>query len=146
MSERFDPAVHYRVRLRKNSTGEVRVYDHPFPWDEESNGFIWTDGNYGCDCNRANFFAECAGEEYDEDVQCGTGAYSAICAVLPDGREIALDAAVAGANTGEALGVDSATGESLGLVRTADGGPVRAGALMVRVQAIEARAVEEDET
>jgi hypothetical protein len=32
--------------------------------------FQWTEGNYGCDCNRARFFARAA-EEDDPDVPCG---------------------------------------------------------------------------
>jgi len=33
--------------------------------------FIWTEGNYGCDCNLGLFYhRECAGEE-DSDLPCG---------------------------------------------------------------------------
>lgn len=41
----------------------------------------------------------------------------------------------------DALGVDAHTGESIGLVRAADGGPIREGALLVRVPTIDAAAV-----
>ena len=47
-------------------------YEHDGVW----NSFIWTDGNYGCDCNRHLFFERAAGHEaINEDYDCSTGKY-----------------------------------------------------------------------
>ena len=38
--------------------------------------YIWSDGNYSCDCNRHNFFnRDGLHNENYEDVQCGDGMY-----------------------------------------------------------------------
>lgn len=37
--------------------------------------FMWSDGNYSCDCNRALFFANTVGDP-DPDQECGDKAYS----------------------------------------------------------------------
>jgi hypothetical protein len=36
--------------------------------------FIWSDGNFSCDCNRALFFAR-AVDEPDPDLECGQSQY-----------------------------------------------------------------------
>ena len=59
------------VEIRDNATGEVRQdkshrYHGPF---------IWAEGNYTCDCNRALFFARANGED-DPDQECGDAAFS----------------------------------------------------------------------
>lgn len=41
-------------------------------WGAPGVEYSWTDGNYGCDCNRAIFFA---GDD-DADITCGSTAYS----------------------------------------------------------------------
>jgi hypothetical protein len=64
-----------RVRWRERATGREGVYDEPNDkgsascwWDGETlNKFMWEDGNYSCDCNRALFFLD---EDYD-DLKCG---------------------------------------------------------------------------
>jgi hypothetical protein len=66
------------VEIRENATGNVRIY-HDNAWledrDHEPSTFIWDDGNYACDCNRATFFAEAVGEP-DPDRECGDGAFA----------------------------------------------------------------------
>lgn len=65
------------VLIRKNSTGEVREYysNHEILEGAATHPstFIWTDGNYACDCNRHLFFTNHEGED---DCCCGEGAYS----------------------------------------------------------------------
>lgn len=46
------------VHLYRPSTGDRRVYRPEYPWVEDGEGnpgFIWDEGNYGCDCNRSLF-------------------------------------------------------------------------------------------
>ena len=83
--------VGYKVLIRNNETKEARWIEHPTPWDEHDE-FMWTEGNYGCDCNRHLFFERANGVEPDDDtVQCGEAKYSALYALLPDGTQHTLD-------------------------------------------------------
>ena len=77
----------YKVAMRRNSTGEQRLVDVRDDWDDEISKYLWTDGNFACDCNRAGFWSEWT----DHDRHCGETEYTALCAELPDGRKIKLD-------------------------------------------------------
>lgn len=72
----------------KVSTGEIRTYieedegDHDektrnWRLDEGGDIYLWSEGNYSCDCNRALFFARAAGED-EPDEPCGDSAYRLI--------------------------------------------------------------------
>jgi hypothetical protein len=52
-------------------TGEVRVV--PVDWTD--NDYMWSEGNYACDCNRALFFARAKGGELDPPRSCSRGKY-----------------------------------------------------------------------
>ena len=71
------------VKIRKNRTGEIRDYETEglldCEYESKLSTFIWSDGNFSCDCNRSNFFGE------DED--CSDGKYS-INIVNPKNGEI----------------------------------------------------------
>lgn len=64
--------------IRENATGEIREYKDTLDVTEDGvpNDYIWEDGNYACDCNRATFF----GSEYVDDGRkhfpCGHTAFS----------------------------------------------------------------------
>lgn len=62
-----------RVRLRDTQTGETREfeckYDH-IGCGPDNARYIWTEGNYSCDCNRSLSF----GVSF-EDARCGDGRY-----------------------------------------------------------------------
>jgi hypothetical protein len=73
----------YKVRLKNNETGEIRTtkcYD--FDYSE----YWWTDGNFGCDCNREWGFLRAGDEPLTEDTPCGEVKYTAICAVTDEGQ------------------------------------------------------------
>lgn len=58
-------------------TGETRLSiesDAVNP-QEQWPPFIWTDGNYSCDCNRALFFARAKGEPDPEEIPCGESKF-----------------------------------------------------------------------
>jgi len=82
----------YKVAIRKNSTGEVRVCSIESEWEEDgaTDEFWWTEGNFACDCNRAIKFALAAGER-DTNVVCGHTLYTCLYAELPDGSRVPLD-------------------------------------------------------
>jgi hypothetical protein len=74
----------YKVALRKNATSEVKIVPSDEDWDEVQD-FLWTEGNFACDCNRADFFGE------EDNYPCTETAFTALYAELPDGRKITLD-------------------------------------------------------
>lgn len=62
------------VLIRDNETGIVRAYEDAYlRWVEDD--FIWTEGNFACDCNRGLFFARAVGED-GPDRACGSERYS----------------------------------------------------------------------
>lgn len=80
------------VLIKDTETGEQRTYvfDYPkFDWtmddwgDDGSETFMWSEGNYGCDCNRGLFFAEAGGAD-DPDAWCGHDRFY-IRITAPDG-------------------------------------------------------------
>lgn len=79
----------YSVKIKNNETGEVRDARMDFDWDEASD-YWWTDGNFGCDCNRHLVFIR-AGNEPESDVSCGNKLYTVIHAKLDDGKVIEID-------------------------------------------------------
>jgi hypothetical protein len=64
------------AKIRKNETGEIRDHDITIMWEGEDgedgrwNTWIWEEGNFSCDCNRASFFGD------DDEIQCSDGRYS----------------------------------------------------------------------
>lgn len=65
------------VKIRDNSTGEI--VDHADTGsfeDGEFQDFLWSEGNYACDCNRTLFFYRAKGLDDPDDEQCGEEAYS----------------------------------------------------------------------
>jgi len=81
----------YTVLLRNNETGEEVTYTHSVEWDDVSH-YLWTDGNYACDCNRSDFFAQAKGIPEDPSKGCGHDKYSAFYATLANGERVMLDA------------------------------------------------------
>lgn len=81
----------YQVAIRRNADGVARVHNVPnFDWDEDA-AWMWTEGNYSCDCNRALFFAWAAGDDAPEDRECTDGLFTAVYAELPDGTPVVVD-------------------------------------------------------
>ena len=63
------------VEIRQNSTETIREYasrELLMDGEDAPDTYLWSEGNYACDCNRANFFY---GDD-DCDVSCGDTAYS----------------------------------------------------------------------
>lgn len=75
------------VTIRKNDTGETRAYQSEHDCTGEHADYIWSEGNYACDCNRSLFFQRAGGVVAPESGQCGSDAYS-ICVKTQDGRVI----------------------------------------------------------
>ena len=62
------------IEIRRNSDGVVRQYLDTHEWSENSD-FLWSEGNFACDCNRHIFFASAANESA-ENRECGDNSYS----------------------------------------------------------------------
>lgn len=56
------------VEITDTSTGIAATYQ-----DEDYDEYMWTDGNYGCDCNRFLFHSRALGKDpnWDEG-ECGS--------------------------------------------------------------------------
>jgi hypothetical protein len=81
-------AGQYMVAIRDNESGEVRHYRNDMAWDGE---WVWTDGNYSCDCNRHLFFNRAVGIEPGDEHPCGDTRYTVIYVELPTGERIPID-------------------------------------------------------
>lgn len=77
-----------KVLMRKNETGEEKLLEIDLEWYSD---FIWTEGNFACDCNRHSFFEEYKGDEDDEDFPCGGSAYTIPFIILDDGKKVEID-------------------------------------------------------
>ena len=62
------------VEIRRADDGVVRVYHENEAWEEGSD-YLWSEGNFACDCNRSLFFARAVGDEGDEGRECGDAAF-----------------------------------------------------------------------
>lgn len=65
------------VHITDQTTGEMRIYKADGLWGREGafQDFIWSDGNYACDCNRGGFFLWAGGEPSDSGRICGMERY-----------------------------------------------------------------------
>lgn len=81
------------IFIRENATGVVREMLANGLWfteDPDTADYMWSEGNYACDCNRSLFFARANGEEDPADPRCGDAAYS-VRVVASDGVELYAD-------------------------------------------------------
>lgn len=84
----MDDMVAAKVHIRKNDTGEIRVYDSDlFLEDGFPSVYIWEEGNYSCDCNRRLIFAR-VNDDDDEDWESGCGETEYSVNVFVDGKLI----------------------------------------------------------
>lgn len=80
----------FDVVIQRVADREIRTYHDTAEWGPGS-WYYWTDGNQGCDCNRALAFLRAGGEwpaMDDERVQCGESAYRVLRFTFPDGSSI----------------------------------------------------------
>jgi hypothetical protein len=80
----------YRMLIRDNQTGEARWLTDDAPWSEDLE-YLWSEGNWGCDCTRAQLFAYAGGEAPDPARTCGGTRYTVVAAALPDGTRVLID-------------------------------------------------------
>lgn len=81
------------LEIRRNSDGVIAVHKDLWDWFDnyQHPDFIWSDGNFACDCNRSDFFAQALGlEEGTYDDGCGSEKYS-VRVTGPDGAVLYED-------------------------------------------------------
>jgi hypothetical protein len=90
----------FKIAIRKNATGEVRVYElEGCDWNDHS--LFWLSrgqGNFGCDCNRELEFARAGGPGPGDDpdwndlqTECGHERFDILYAEMPDGCQVKVD-------------------------------------------------------
>lgn len=60
----------YSVVIKHVKTGNKTVIKYETDSTQKEIEFLWSEGNYGCDCNLAIFFNDKEGTDYCEDT-CG---------------------------------------------------------------------------
>ncbi len=61
----------YSVHLTNTKTLEERTYRMDMDWEPaEGSEYLWSEGQFACDCNRGIFFCYAAGEN-DTGTDCG---------------------------------------------------------------------------
>lgn len=83
------------IRIADN-VERFRDMGEGIPWDDSSY-FWWTEGNFGCDCNRHLEFGragnppEAEKKLWADEIHCGNNLYRVPYVVLADGRKIEID-------------------------------------------------------
>lgn len=85
----------YEVEIIDTATGERRVAKIPYEWgSDDGDAHWWTEGNFGCDCNRGMVFDKAGGQEPGEHPcwsASGKNRFRVTFAHLPDGRKVEID-------------------------------------------------------
>lgn len=78
------------IHIKDNVTGEEVINHSKLGWNGD---FIWVDGNFACDCNRALFFIEAktGSWPHENETDCGDDRYTIPFIVLEDGTKIEID-------------------------------------------------------
>lgn len=80
------------VKVRRLKDNEERWVPAPEFSDDGGGVYMWTSGNYSCDCNRELLFLRAAGEPEPENTACGDQErFVALFVLMADGRKVELD-------------------------------------------------------
>lgn len=83
--------MNYSVEIRNNATGETVTYAMKnIAWQDWST-YWWTEGNFGCDCNRGQSFMRAKGYPEPVDHDCSNDKFTVIRATMEDGTELEID-------------------------------------------------------
>lgn len=87
----------YSVWIRDRKTNETVRCEMPYEWykDDSDDEFWWSEGNFGCDCNRLLTFERAKGNdpEMGKDDKCHyddfpDGRFQVVSIKLPNGKEV----------------------------------------------------------
>lgn len=65
----------YYVLITRTEDGETRLHVEAENWQDEGHHWLWTEGNWGCDCNRELWHLRARDEDEPDDPQCSDGQY-----------------------------------------------------------------------
>ena len=91
------PQKGYKVAIRNNATGELRIATMDVPDDGAT--FWWKDGNMSCDCNRELEWLRAGGQHeeaekvFKSETVCSTGRFTVPYIELRDGKRLEIDRA-----------------------------------------------------
>lgn len=77
----------FDVFIKNNQTGEIRLYSDEYE-DNDIISFLWSDGNYACDCNRSLFFARAKGEPDPEITKCTDYKFSVLYIINRETKQV----------------------------------------------------------
>jgi len=79
----------FTVEIKRTADGRVARWHSDQEW-EEIDLYRWTDGNYGCDCNREIYFMEAIGAKVDDqaDLVCGETRFQVLRITSDDGSRL----------------------------------------------------------
>ncbi len=79
------------VQITNVATGQTRDYGSTVEPDWVENlPYLWSEGNYGCDCNRELFWHRAENEAEPDDLVCGDNERFTIGAATLDGKPFDL--------------------------------------------------------
>lgn len=62
-----------KIEIRRNSDGETVTIETVL---HDMTEYMWSEGNYSCDCNRSHYFFEARGLNEPETDECGDYKFS----------------------------------------------------------------------
>jgi len=83
----------YTVLIKNKKTGETSQTKMKLDWEEGSD-YWWSEGNFGCDCNRSDVFMEGLGHKSWADIECcaiGENVYEVVWIKLDNGEIVYRD-------------------------------------------------------
>ena len=82
----------FTVYIRNNETREVAEITFTAKWLYREHYYLWSQGNYSCDCNRQLLFERAKGNEPDWDMaMCGESKYTVLKIIAEDAIVYAED-------------------------------------------------------
>jgi len=70
------------VKITDTITGDSRLFSSDMEWYGD---YIWSEGNFSCDCNRYLFFQRALNMDEDGESPCGDDRYT-IDSIFHDGK------------------------------------------------------------
>ncbi len=62
--------IKYEAHITDGKTGETVVEQSGYSYTESDLIYLWSDGNYGCDCNREMMFCRAKDMPEPEEKEC----------------------------------------------------------------------------
>lgn len=79
-----------KIFIKDNVSNESFLHETELEW---SGDFVWTEGNFACDCNRSRFFHEAKHGVWPDvlNTQCGHERYSIPYIITGSGERVIID-------------------------------------------------------